>query len=746
MKKLLGKWKSIKYTPLQLGIMGLCLILCMLFIIGDNPFTWSVKGQHCSFEFVEAGDYTLSISCVPSETENIVVVLAEGTINEGGQPGLLLASEVLEPGQTFLDISLSLQREVYDLKIYTSLDPVPVSEEEIWSESGLDVESSDAGESLAYAATLRSCSILYRDGAFLGGLCLLVLLAIAYIFARVPRERYLMPMMAVVIGLLAGIPLYVEFAVGGHDFNFHMNRLEGIYRAMASGHFPVRMNAAQISGYGYLSSVMYPQLFFYPFAMLRFLDVSLITCWKLLLASVNIGTALVSYYALKNISGSKAAGILMSFLYTFSAYRLVCMYVRVSLGEALSMLFLPLLLWGVYECLWGQRRWIILTLGMTGVLGSHIISVEICAVFVIMELILWACSRRKDNVKKRVLSGAKALVTAVLLNLSFLIPFLYYYKEDLICFHQGGNIANTGVYFSQMFSMFISTDGVSLPRGDTRHEMALTVGAALLLGGIIFVIWAAQAAREDEKAQRIGIRCMGYAILALLLSSWLMPWGAIVEKIPYMDKLVSAIQFVWRFLGPGSLFLCVCGAIGLAKIWERNREWNWAIGIVAGICLITSWSLFDDLKNYKDCYLNQMEVSALDDVDNLYLYADSYGLEYTRDQAAPYTWNGTEVSVSRYVKNGTQLLLDITADKDPEDYLVLPLYYYPGYEIKVNGVKVNVYRKDTLVACELPDGQAHIEARYVGLPIFKVGDIVSVLTALGLCGCAWKNRYQKKVR
>lgn len=94
----------------------------------------------------------------------------------------------------------------------------------------------------------------------------------------------------------------MEVVLDGHDFAFHLERLEGIYRAMASGDFPVRMNAWQVEGYGYLSSTMYPPLF----------------------------------------------------LYIFSAYRLICMYVGVSLGEALALTFLPLVIWGAYECLWGE--------------------------------------------------------------------------------------------------------------------------------------------------------------------------------------------------------------------------------------------------------------------------------------------------------------------------------------------------------------------------------------------------------
>ena len=54
----------------------------------------------------------------------------------------------------------------------------------------------------------------------------------------------------------------------------------------------------------------------------------------------------------------------------------------------------------------------------------------------------------------------------------------------------------------------------------------------------------------------------------------------------------------------------------------------------------------------------------------------------------------------------------------------------------MNGEKVLTEEKNTLVACRLPKEDAHIEVSYQGLWFFKVGDVVSLLTAVGLAGFA----------
>lgn len=80
----------------------------------------------------------------------------------------------------------------------------------------------------------------------------------------------------------------------------------------------------------------------------------------------------------------------MSVLYTFATYRLTNLYYRAALGESLAMVFLPLLLWGTYEIFYGQeKKWFLMVLGVTGVLESHVLSFEMCLIFLGIEGILW---------------------------------------------------------------------------------------------------------------------------------------------------------------------------------------------------------------------------------------------------------------------------------------------------------------------------------------------------------------------
>lgn len=713
------------YSPVQMLLMGMLIVAGISFLISDNVFRWEETGNPCTFSYIRRGEYDMDVLCTPVDRANRVTVFSGAAINEEGKAGVALAQADMEPGQERISLPLSLEDEIYSVIVITDMDTEDMT--------------------LVRSAGLESKSIVYRDGAFLGTICLFAAAVLAVVFVRVPRDKYLMPVAAVVIGLMAGIPMYADFVLDGHDFCFHVLRIEGIYQAMASGDFPVRLNPLQFSGYGYLSSTMYPQLFFYPVALLRFLNVSVMTCYKFLLTSINVGTALAAYYAVKNITRSGKIGIWMSFFYTLGAYRLVDMYTRCAIGEVLAMTFFPLVIWGVYECLWGERRWIILTLGITGVLESHLLSVQMCALFMLLELLWWLLSRKKDHIGKRIMAGVKAALTAALLNLSFLVPFLYFSRHNLACFGMTNGAANSGVYFSQMFSLFLSNDGISVTRGTTVGEMALSVGTALLVGMFAFFLWAGSGKEKEKGTESVGVHCAAYALAAMYLASCLMPWGAFISRIPLVDTLTATLQFVWRFLAPASVFLALCAAIGIVKLTEEKKEWNWLAGVAALLCIVSAWSLFDDLTEHVGQYNNPMAMEAVEDVDALYLYGGMNGALYTWETAVPRAASGAEIVCTGYRKQGTHISLQVQPLQEGTDSLILPLFYYPGYEIRVNGEKVTSYGMDWLLACDMPSARSDIQVRYTGLPIFRVCDIISLFAGAGVILMLVRNRLRKGI-
>ena len=131
-----------------------------------------------------------------------------------------------------------------------------------------------------------------------------------------------------------------------------------------------------------------------------------------------------------------------------------------------------------------------------------------------------------------------------------------------------------------------------------------------------------------------------------------------------------------------------------------------------------------------------MEFNDFGYTDSMYMYSDgesfkAYHLDYDWSDAYIIAC-GTDVKYSDYERKGTKLHVTCEAAKGVDDYLLFPFYYYPGYEILVDGEPVEVLNLFSFVACKLPAGTARIEVAYVGMPAFAVANWVSLLTVIGI--------------
>lgn len=135
------------------------------------------------------------------------------------------------------------------------------------------------------------------------------------------------------IWMLASIPLFVNYMVTGDDFVFHAMRIEGIAEGLKAGQFPVRIQPGWLSGYGYPVSIMYGDILLYLPALLRIVGFTLQASYKCYVFVINGITVLNAYYCAAKITGERKYGILGSFLYTLSAYHILNVYFRCSVGE-----------------------------------------------------------------------------------------------------------------------------------------------------------------------------------------------------------------------------------------------------------------------------------------------------------------------------------------------------------------------------------------------------------------------------
>lgn len=677
-----------------------------------KKFTYGEQGY--GFSYLQQGEYVLDVYCVAAPVSNEIIVYSQDLVSEDNLPGVELLRVDIGKSEGNHRVTLVLEQDTYNVNLRTAQD----------------------GEGAEYieVVSLQSVQLQNKDNYLMSLLCVLCAVGTLLLGWYVPVEKYKEPLLLVCLGLAASMPLFSDFMVSGDDLGFHVARLEAVYRGLQAGEFPVYLGSTQMGGYGTLSAIMYPQLFLYPFAFLRFTGASLMLCYKMLLVCMHVGSAFAAYYSGKHMCNSAKIGFWASVLYTFSMYRLTNTYFRGALGETLAMVFLPLVIWGIYEILWGNdKKWYLLAIGVGGLLQSHVSSVAMCVLFLLIELAVWlvhSVRTRGSDIGKRVLAGMKAVGMTGLVNAFFLVPFLYYRGEDLQCFDMPNQLSVTVVYFSQMFSLFAGAQGYDMGPGSTTGEMPLTVGAVLLLGAVLLCVEASRTRKATVEIQ-VGKRCLVYGAIALLLTSWIFPWDK-VQNLELLKGVITALQFAWRFFGPASALLSIAAAVGLVRFAENGQR-KWVYGVFAAL-VICSTSYFFTMKGTESVQIgDKMEFEGYGYTDAMYMYSDGesfkpLNLDYNRTNAYIVTMSGTEVTYEDLERKGMQLSVTTKAKANAKDYLLFPFYYYPGYEILIDGEKAEVLNLDFRVACELPGGTADIEVYYKGLPGFVVANWTSVLT------------------
>ncbi|HOO28648.1 MAG TPA: hypothetical protein PLU43_09295, partial [Lachnospiraceae bacterium] len=227
--------------------------------------------------------------------------------------------------------------------------------------------------------------------------------------------------------LIVSIPFYGSYLPLMDDFAFSYIKIEGIRDGLLDGQLPVRIHPNTQLGYGYALPYFYPELFLYFPAVLRLLGFSIMEAYKIFVFTVNFATAAIAFYSIQKIFKNHLIALSGSFLYTFSIYRLIDVYRRASIGEYLAMIFLPLIIAGLFLILSEdtktpqyKRNSFPLLFGLTGLACSHILSCEMAGIFILLALIL--CAKRTFQ-KERLLLLVKTALGTLFLTAGFWIPF-----------------------------------------------------------------------------------------------------------------------------------------------------------------------------------------------------------------------------------------------------------------------------------------------------------------------------------
>lgn len=521
--------------------------------------------------------------------------------------------------------------------------------------------------------------------------------------------------------LLSFLSLYVVYfrngnILTGDDYHFHQNRIEGLAMSLQNGTLLPKISYFFIGGYGYASSLFYPDFYLYFPALLRVMGLSLASSFIAFSVVINFATFLITYLSGRYMTLSKGKSYLFSLLYTLSIYRLQDFLNRQAIGELLAMSFFPLVLASLYCLKKGDnKKWLLLTLAMTGIGLAHVISVEIVSIFIGSYIIL---NPKIFFKKEPIIAIVKAAGLTVLFLAFYLVPVFEQMRH--VTFQVTANpltlISDESYSISEVF--------VNSFKNNLFHASSANIGIILLVGLIVYMIPLFKKMSPNRELIIL-------SVLFMVMTTNLFPWQF------FNQTPLNTIQFPWRFLSIVTLllsFLIANDDIGFFKKFPDSKVFVIAV-ILLGVIIYEAETLGTEeqriLSHQKYDETNSYYIGA----GHEYLPKEVDYSKIKKNKTRKIGYDPNEIDVTNIQLNVDSVRFDYDVKSAKKSTVTIPFIYYYGYQAKIiNGNKTNIISpalnlKNGLVDVTL-SGKGRVTVYYQTTLAQKLSLVLSLTTFL----------------
>lgn len=527
----------------------------------------------------------------------------------------------------------------------------------------------------------------------------------------------------------------------GDDSKYHYLRVEALKNSIENLDIFSGVEYLYFGGGGY-AGFAYPELFLYIPALLRVLGMSLSGSMAVFICLCNVFSYCFMYLFLKNVTKSPICGTIGAVLYVLSTYRIDNLITRFALGEILAYVFWPLILYGLYDFIFGEfRKPYIIGFGFVGMLLSHSISTVLAlGLSVLLSLIFIGriIKEPRKLPKLLVTAGCAVAVTAYywlpLLELLFSCEMsvkepAYHIMDSLVPF--------TGLFRENMRS---GVAGLGFP-------------IFLLCIPRVFLTRRSPAAvpeLRDEKTKKRGnilIAADTFALLGIffaVMSTALAPWDK-------LSKFLDFMQFPWRFFAPASILLVIAGAIYFFYAADHMKAPKTAMAVITAVAVLIAGvhagisGLWHGDGYASDHYSNLEETYRVGEGEWLPRAAQDSGMDALRSMGDNVLLDGRKKLPCD--RRGGTLDFELN-ESEVAVYAVLPYVWYKGYEAKdSSGKALEIAMSDNgLVKVDLRGAAGTVTVQHKPTLIRIIAYCISALSIAALIASAVICRHRKKRR
>lgn len=533
--------------------------------------------------------------------------------------------------------------------------------------------------------------------------------------------------------LVFALPVVVSLIRPGyfpmHD-DLQVMRLYEMGQCFADFQIPCRWVPDMSFGNGQPLFNFYPPFVYYLGSFFRFFGLSLIVTVKLLFVLGLILPAFFTFFLLRQFwQGLESlAGAVVSL---YAPYLAVDVYVRGAMAESWALVLLPASLWAITRLVKeGTPGWIAATALAVGALfTSHNILALIAAPILVawgLLLVFLEKQARLRSFGQLAIAGLwaggisafftlPALVEKNLIKVENLTSGYFAYQTHFVTIRQ--------LLFERSFgygpSRFGPVDDLSFQAGWPHWWLAfLAVGVGLFL--------------LMKKKREVGLVTLFFAALF---------WGSLFAthaRSFYLWNFIPTlayVQFPWRFL---SLAILASGGAAASLLGVLPTQ-KWKFSLAAAIMMLAvgfnfayfrpvSWFTYmtDQIKLSGADWRSQVGATLLDYLPRT---AEVEPLDLAPEQAEVI---GGLAFLTKIEK--TSRTFSFKAQVKEDAVLEIPVIDFPGWTVFVNGEKVDHGNTNRLgrIQLGLEEGNYLIEGKFGNTPVRTAGNLISLLSLLGL--------------
>ncbi|HCS79132.1 TPA: hypothetical protein DIV55_05330 [Patescibacteria group bacterium] len=505
-----------------------------------------------------------------------------------------------------------------------------------------------------------------------------------------------------------------------HDGWHQVARLYHWDRAFKDGQIPPRYSFELLYGNGYPLFTFNYHLPWIIAEPLVIAGVSLFDAIKFVFFLGFVVSGLTMYLWQRELWKNDLAAFVAAFLYLWAPYRFSNIFVRASLGEATSFIFLPLFFYGLHRIAFSldKKALIIGSLGITGLLLSHVMIMYLLFIpAVLYTLALFFTTVQK---KRFLLQSLCMGVIAILLSAYYLVPAVAF--QNLTRFSSVQEMA-----FLQQFPSFkellYSPWGYAASRtgpGEMALQLGITQWVAAGFGTLLLIYYSIRKLNtfKTKKQFKYAFVLFGAFLFALFLTQ--------KESKPIWQLLKQfPIDFPWRFLSP--LTLLSAALAGFVVSFTHNK-----IRYVLTISLIF-------LAIYAN--RNHLNVNQYTDIP-VSLYVASERTTNTFDEYLPKWANLSEVTQENRIPvktaestkithlRETSSRVEFNYQAESKEQIQVRVVYFPGISLRVDNQRtVFSYKDNGYINFAAPAG---IHTVRVVFQDTVLGKTATLITATGI--------------